>query len=48
MLDFEGDFHAVLSTFFDNEWFVLERLEVLLAMECDGDVGSAFNLLIVD
>lgn len=45
MLNFEGDFHAVLSTLLDDEWFTFERLEIFLAMKLDGDVWSAFNLM---
>jgi hypothetical protein len=46
MLDSEGDFHAVLSAFFDDEWLVLEGLEIFLAVEFDLDVWSTFNLFL--
>jgi hypothetical protein len=45
MLDFEGDFHAVLGTLFDDEWLVLESVEILFAVESDSDVWSPFNLV---
>jgi hypothetical protein len=46
VLDLEGDFHAVLCAFFDDEWLVLEGLEIFLAMELDLDVWSTFNLFL--
>jgi hypothetical protein len=44
VLNFEGDFHAVLGAFFDDEWLVLESIKVFFVVELDGDIWSAFNL----